>query len=205
MYMSFIIFTDLDGTLLSYNDYSFNEALDALMYIKENNIPCIIATSKTFKETVVIQKMLRVYDPFIVENGGGIYFPNIYNNINIDIGESFCDYKRIVLGVKRPVILDFVKHIRGMGFNIKLYSEFSVDELSNYTGLSKEDTINSMDRHFSEPFIFLGDDEAKLPQLQELAEQRGIKILKGGKFYHFVGVNQNKGNAVTLVKQYMEN
>jgi len=35
MYMSFIIFTDLDGTLLSYNDYSFNEALDALMYIKE--------------------------------------------------------------------------------------------------------------------------------------------------------------------------
>ena len=202
--MDFIIFTDLDGTLLSYNNYSFHEALDALKYIKENNIPCIIATSKTFKETLDIQNKLGLQDPFIVENGGGIYFPKIYNNLNINIGESFYSYRRIVLGVKRPIILDFVKHIRKIGFKIKLYSEFSIDELCKYTGLSKEGAISSLDRHFSEPFVFLGDDEAKLPQLKELAQQRGIKILKGGKFYHFVGFNQDKGKAVKEVQKYME-
>ena len=202
--MSFIIFTDLDGTLLSYNNYSFHEALDALAYIKEYSIPCIITTSKTFKETIDILKKLDFKDPFIVENGGGIFFPNIYHNKTINIGEHYYGYKCICLGIKRSIILDFATYLRNIGFNIKLFSEFSVKELSNYTGLTMEETIKSMDRQFSEPFIFLGEDEAKLPLLRQQAQSKGIKILKGGRFYHFVGINQNKGNAVKIMQKYLE-
>jgi mannosyl-3-phosphoglycerate phosphatase len=202
--MSFIIFTDLDGTLLSYNNYSFHEALDALAYIKEYSIPCIVTTSKTFKETVDILKKLDFKEPFIVENGGGIFFPSIYHNKTINVGESYYNYKCICLGIKRSIILDFAKYLRNIGFNIKLYSEFSVKELSNYTGLTEEETIKSMDRQFSEPFIFLGEDEAKLPLLKEKAQLNEIKILKGGRFYHFVGINQDKGNAIKIMQKHLE-
>jgi len=61
-----------------------------------------------------------------------------------------------------------------------------------------------MDRQFSEPFIFLGEDEAKLPLLKEKAQLNEIKILKGGRFYHFVGINQDKGNAIKIMQKHLE-
>ena len=109
--MSFLIFSDLDGTLLSYNNYSFHEAIEALNYIKEYNIPCIIATSKTFKESVEILNTLGLREPFIVENGGSIFFPCIYHNMSINFGEPFDNYRILCVGIKRQVILDFVNYI----------------------------------------------------------------------------------------------
>ena len=35
----YIIFTDLDGTLLNHDNYSFHEAQEMLSCIKTNNVP----------------------------------------------------------------------------------------------------------------------------------------------------------------------
>ena len=72
------------------------------------------------------------------------------------------------------------------------------------TGLKEEDVTKSLERHFSEPFIFLDQDEFKLPVLKEKAKSRGLKILKGGRFYHFVGINQDKGKAIKITQKYIE-
>lgn len=202
--MSFLIFSDLDGTLLSYENYSFNEAIKALNCIKENNIPLVLATSKTFKESIEILKDMGLNEPFIVENGGGIFFPYIYRGNTIYFGEPFDNYRSLCIGIKREAILNFVKIIKNCGFKIKLYSEFSVDELTKYTGLTKENVKKSLDRQFSEPFIFLDKDESKLPLLIERARSQNIKILKGGRFYHLVGIEQDKGKAIKITQKYIE-
>jgi len=45
-----IIFTDLDGTLLDYSNYSFEPVLPALQLLKEKDINLIICSRKTRKE-----------------------------------------------------------------------------------------------------------------------------------------------------------
>ena len=77
-----IIFTDLDGTLLNHHDYSFEEAREAIEYIKKSSIPLIIVTSKTFSEVRVLQEKLGITCPFIVENGSAVYTNKEYFHTN---------------------------------------------------------------------------------------------------------------------------
>ena len=71
----FLIFTDLDGTLLDHYSYSFEAALPALAVIKSLDIPLILTSSKTMPEMRRIQQKLGINHPFIIENGGAICFP----------------------------------------------------------------------------------------------------------------------------------
>ena len=70
----FLIFSDLDATLLDHHNYSFDDALPALQLIKEKKIPLILSSSKTYEEIINIRSKLGITDPFIYENGSGIFF-----------------------------------------------------------------------------------------------------------------------------------
>jgi mannosyl-3-phosphoglycerate phosphatase len=52
-------------------------------------------------------------------------------------------------------------------------------------------------REFTEPFLL--DDDAELASLREEALAAGLKITRGGRFYHLIGVGQDKGKAVRRV------
>ncbi|MEE8044743.1 MAG: HAD-IIB family hydrolase, partial [Thermodesulfobacteriota bacterium] len=73
MSKKYIVFTDLDGTLLDHRNYSFLQAIPALDLLKEKNIPLIICTSKTKSEIEHYRTTLQNNFPFISENGGAIY------------------------------------------------------------------------------------------------------------------------------------
>ena len=81
-----LIFSDLDATLLDHNTYSFQEALPALQLIRKRKIPLILSSSKTYAEMIVIRRELNNQDPFIYENGSGIYFED--NKISLGISHS---------------------------------------------------------------------------------------------------------------------
>ena len=83
-----IIFTDLDGTLLNHDDYSYKNAIPSLEKIKKKNIPLIIVTSKTKKEVEQLQKEIGIKEPFIVENGAAIFFPKNYRNFKINCNHT---------------------------------------------------------------------------------------------------------------------
>jgi mannosyl-3-phosphoglycerate phosphatase len=193
--MKLIIFTDLDGTLLNHEDYSFEDAKPALNRIKKNNIPLIIVTSKTRKEVEILQKELDIEEPFIVENGGGIFFPKKYKNFKISSCFSKNGYRVVQLGKSYEEIRKFVEKIKDK-FEVIGFGDMSVEDVMKYTGLPYEKAKLAKEREFTEPFLI--KDESKIPQLQKLAMEEGIKITKGGRFYHFIGVNQDKGKAVEL-------
>ena len=64
---NYIIFSDLDGTLLDHKTYTFDPALEALSIIKSRQIPLILSSSKTRAEIERIQSHLALKDPFIFE------------------------------------------------------------------------------------------------------------------------------------------
>ena len=74
-HMSLIVFTDLDGTLLDHDTYSWQEAAPALEALRIKGVPLILCSSKTRAEMLVLWQELGLSHPFITENGGGIFAP----------------------------------------------------------------------------------------------------------------------------------
>ncbi|KAF5413010.1 MAG: Glucosyl-3-phosphoglycerate/mannosyl-3- phosphoglycerate phosphatase [Candidatus Methanocomedens sp.] len=74
----YVIYTDMDGTLIDHDTYSYEAALPALDLIRKRNIPLVFCTSKTRAELEVYCKELEIYHPLISENGGAIFIPEDY-------------------------------------------------------------------------------------------------------------------------------
>lgn len=186
-----IIFTDLDGTLLDHDTYSFEEALPMLDFIKRNKIPLIIVTSKTKEEVLRIQKLLALKEPFIVENGAGIFIPSKEGYEMISMG---FDYAYI-----RSCFMQYAKSVPMVGF-----SDMKEVEVARYTNLSIENASDAKKRIFTEPFIL--KDESRLDELRKMANADQLDIVKGGRFYHLITKGQDKAHAIKfLIDHYEKN
>lgn len=179
-----LVFTDLDGTLLDHNSYSFEPALEMLDFLKQNAIALIIATSKTKSEVIELQKALGITAPFIVENGAGIFLPQEEGYAMIPLGKLYNE--------TRAAFRSYAKEIPMRGF-----ADMTVDEIAALTTLSLENAQRASQRDFSEPFIL--EDEEALPKLKTMAEQDGFDIVKGGRFYHLITKGQDKAAAIRAV------
>lgn len=191
--MKTLIFSDLDGTFLNHDDYSFKGALEALEILKDKNIPLIFTTSKTKTEVELLQKEVGISEPFIIENGAAIFFPKIYKNLDLSFLEEYENYYIFSLGIKYNEILNFYNQYK-VKFKMIGFSDMSLEDISFYTDLSKDEANFSKNRTFSEPFIL--KDDFYLEELKEKAKKSGLKITKGGRFYHLMGEKQDKGIAV---------
>lgn len=195
-----LIFTDLDGTLLDYSNYSFEKALPALEFLKNKDIPLIICSSKTKKEIEHYREKLGNIHPFISENGGGIFIPGDYFGFEIsDIGfitEEIENYLLIRLGAKYADLREAIIELNRTGFPVKGFGDMTVEEISGITNLSIHEASMAKERDFDEPFIFNGD-EAETQRLIAAVETRGFNVTQG-RFFHILG-NSNKGKAVSIL------
>jgi len=195
-----IIFTDLDGTLLDYSNYSFEKALPALEILRQKNIPLILCSSKTKKEIEYYRKKLDNNYPFISENGGGIFIPKGYFGFTVH-GSRFTvidedDYHVIRLGASYPDLRKAIEELRDEGINIRGFGDMTVHELSEIAHMTIEEAEMAKERYFDEPFIFSGPPY-KLPQLLKSINKKGFKFTQG-RFYHLLG-SSNKGIAVSIL------
>ena len=195
----FLIFTDLDGTLLDQNTYGWEEAEPALTLCKKLNVPIILASSKTRAEIEVLNRKLSIPAPFISENGGGIFFPvNFFKET--PPGASFDNGMwKWSLGMPYSHLIEVLREIKNeLGLQIRGFSEMSTDEISRLTGLDLESSRLASMREFDEPFI-IPDENPTVPQLLiNAAVKRGVTVIAGGRFYHLQGKN-NKGIAMAKV------
>ncbi len=179
----YIVFTDLDGTLLNHEDYTYAEALPMLRWLQHHRIPIVFTTSKTRHECEILQSEMGVHDPFIVENGAAIYEDGAAIEV---LGEPYEKIRRCT---------DTYKRI----FSLLPFSDMSIEEVMARTGFSYAQAKITKEREYSEPFLIR--DERRLTELEVLAERMGLKILKGGRFYHCVGIGQDKGEAIKRLKR----
>lgn len=195
-----IVFTDLDGTLLDHDSYSFKEADESLSFLKRGKIPIIINTSKTRTEVESLRKELDIEDsPFIVENGAGIYFPKEYNLTEFPFQNGFYVCQ---IGITYDEILEFIKSVENR-FSITGFSQMNVEEVVKLTGLDSNEAKMAKARDFTEPFILKNENE--LESLKQEASKQEIEITKGGRFYHFISKKQGKGKALLKAKETIEN
>jgi mannosyl-3-phosphoglycerate phosphatase len=198
-----ILFTDLDGTLMDEETYSFQPALPALKRLKSLGIPVIPCTSKTSNEVIEIMNRIGLNGPFIVENGSAIFYPEGYFDLDHPKA-SILGYRQVVLGVQYQDILTFFFTLKEK-FDLPAlgFSKMPLLEIQRHTNFSEEEAQVAKNREFSEPFI-LTDQSFDITSMLEFVLENGFRLLKGNRFYHLLG-KSDKGQAVQELRSMYSN
>lgn len=200
-----VVFTDLDGTLLDGETYSFDAANEALDELRTRSIPVVLVSSKTRAEIEPLRSHLRNAHPFIVENGGAVLIPAAYFSFPITGAIASGPYLVIELGTPYARLRQALKEIeRELGVSLRGYGDMSVDEVARETGLSYEDASLAKQRDYDEPFVVEGARWTERT-LAEAIMERGLRWTKGDRYHHLMGA-QDKGEAVRhLIRYYQQN
>ncbi|MCM1986727.1 mannosyl-3-phosphoglycerate phosphatase [Methanococcoides seepicolus] len=198
--MKYIIFTDLDGTLIDHDTYSYDAARPALELLKEKEIPLIFCTSKTRAELEVYVDELECHHPFISENGGAIFIPKDYFSIELKEGDEIGNYKVIEFGTSYTRIREVLEDIRkNTGFKITGFGDLDAEGVSKDTGLDIQSAKLAKMREYDEAFR-LEEDENATAKVIELIHAAGLNHTKGGRYWHIMGDN-DKGKAVRALTE----
>ncbi len=194
----YILFTDLDGSLLDNDTYSFDKARPALETLRLENIPVILVSGKTRAEIEPLRERLDHHDPFIVENGAAVFVPLNTFDFPLERSRHRSSYHIIELGTPYALLRDVLRQIEEtVGTPLRGFGDLSVEEVMMNTGLSREDALRAMLREFDEPFLVNGPPKL----IEEVCRQivtRGLSWTRGGRFFHLTG-NNDKGRAAEVL------
>lgn len=199
--MKYIVFTDMDGTLIDHDTYSYEAAKPALDALKEQGIPLIFCTSKTRAELEVYVKELDISHPFISENGGAIFIPHNYFDVEYASSGKVGDYDVIELGTGYDKLRQVLEDIRAaVNFEIIGFGDLDDVGVSEDTGLDIESARLAKIREYDEAFRLgeSGDTPEAAKRLIELIKSHGLSHTRGGRYWHIIGDN-DKGKAVTIL------
>jgi len=198
-----IVFTDLDGTLMDHDTYAFEDARDILEGLNKRSIPVIICSSKTRAEIETCQQRMGLKAPFVVENGAAIFVPRGMLNME---SQGFVDkgpYQVVELGTPYAVICDAWDRIKNTNdLRMRGFSEMTLQEIGDLTALPLEEARLAAMREYTEPFVF-SDTPDRMRLLEGGLQEEGLRVTRGGRFYHIIGQN-DKGKAVQILKRLYE-
>jgi mannosyl-3-phosphoglycerate phosphatase len=198
-----VIFTDLDGTLLHHRTYSFAAAEEALDSVAARGVPLVMCSSKTRAEIEYWREKLDNHDPFVTENGGGIFVPHSYFSPEdvIQTGlpvDHLGEYNRITLGRPYRELRAALQELRTRGFAVVGFGDMDAPAVAKITGLPVDQATLAKQREFDETFLFDGPAE-DLEALFEQIRRQGLNSTQG-TFHHLLGDN-DKGKAVGILTQ----
>jgi mannosyl-3-phosphoglycerate phosphatase len=174
--------TDLDGSLLD-DSYDFEPARAALEALAAAGAVLVLASSKTRAEMEPLAARLGSRPPLIAENGGAVLLPHAGGG-----------YESIARSVPHARLLVALREIaRETGAAISGFTSLGASAVADLTGLGPAATALAMAREHDEPFV-LGDAEHE-PAVAAAAERRGLRVTRGGRFFHLTGT-ADKGSAL---------
>jgi mannosyl-3-phosphoglycerate phosphatase len=188
--MKYLFFSDLDGTLLDHETYSYEPGREGMASLRDKGFPLVLVSSKTYDEMKILHGEMGLDVPFIFENGGGIFWPG---------GRGRIEYR----GKKASALRKQRKALESaMGEPVLFITDISADEIVKMTGLTRERALLSQRRKASLPFLLpsgksFGIDG--LNRINDLLSPRGLCITRGGRFYHFLSLQSDKGSAIQKV------
>jgi mannosyl-3-phosphoglycerate phosphatase len=197
-----IIFTDLDGTLLDAENYSFEPALAALEQLKAADIPLMFVTSKTRAEVEYWRRILGNNHPFVVENGGAAFVPQNYFSFQID-GIQRDGYIVLEWGVRYDRLVDVLeKAAMESHCSVRGFHHMTVLEIAELCNMPVEMARLAKTREYDEPFQILDSPHAQ--DLEAAIEREGLRCTHGGRFRHVIGRNDKAKAVSQLAKMFAE-
>jgi mannosyl-3-phosphoglycerate phosphatase len=196
-----VVISDLDGTLLDHDTYSFEAALPALKLLERKQVPVVYCSSKTRREMEHWRRLTGNRHPFIVENGGAVIIPRDYFAESVPSARELAGSLVIELGDPYP---DLVRALddasRKSRCQVRGFSSMTVDEVARECALPLNAAGLAKAREFDEPFLVLDADRAR--NLLSAIEATGKRCTRGGRFYHITGNNDRAATVDMLLGAY---
>lgn len=191
-----LVATDLDATLLDHQTYSYAAALPVLKQLKALACPVIFNSSKTEAEQVQLRQAMGLQAPFIVENGAAVVIPKGQLGRAVDETQVF--------GPPYAELTAQIAKVReAAGYRFRGFSDLSVSDVTELTGLVPAAAAAARQRQGSEP-LYWEDTETAFAAFQADVASLGLQTTQGGRFRH-VMAQTDKGRALTwLVQQYRQ-
>jgi mannosyl-3-phosphoglycerate phosphatase family protein len=197
-----LVFTDLDGTLLDAHTYSAEPARPALELLAARAIPVVFCSSKTAAEQRSIRVELGLPPaPFIVENGSAII-------VHEEAGLAVTDWSIVrdqagervrILGRPADEVRSGIRRAaKAAGLETTGYSDLSVAQVAGLTGLDPSAAERARRRDYSETLIN-AFSPAGWAALEAALLQEGLSCRHGGRFRTVTGIGADKGRAARLV------
>lgn len=197
-----IIVTDLDGTLLDDN-YQWEQALPSLARLRKLGFPLVPNSSKTLPEIQAIATALPTAAPLIAENGGLIAIPEDSPLIAAcQPGNTTSGYRLLFPGVSRDHILQLAHGLRAThGYAFQGFADWSVETIISHTGLTSGQALQSSQRSATEPILW-NDSEENLAAFSAALAPHRIRLLRGGRFIHLMGLCDKAGGLRAVADLY---
>jgi mannosyl-3-phosphoglycerate phosphatase len=193
-----VIFTDLDGTLLDLETYSYAKALPSINYLRKQGVPVVFCSAKTRAEQEVYRKELQINDPFIVENGGAVFISQGYFPFDFEYHKAKDGYQVIELGIPYHQIREILAQIRDdTGLNFRGFGDMSAEEVASLTSLDLEAAQRAKAREYDETLNLEGTSD-EINRVLNAIRKTGLNYTSGGRYYDVTGPN-DKGKATRIL------
>ena len=194
----YVVFVDLDGTLLGTDAASWEAAAPALEVLRRHGIPLILVSSKTRAEVESLRRHLQHQHPFIVENGAAVFIPHGLFTFPLERVRTKDSYDVIELGMPYHMLRDVLKQIEdAVETPLHGFGDLSLDDIMQVSGLSRSEAELANVREYDEPFLLEGPQTL----VEEVCRQivaRGLRWMKTGGLFHLTGHN-DKGEAAEIL------
>lgn len=195
----FLVFTDLDGSLLDHHSYSYRDALPQLRLLERAAIPVMPASSKTRVEIEQLRAELGNVHPFIAENGAAVFIPVGYFPQQPADTVQREGYWVREMSPPRQRWLDLLSQLNtDFGGEYDNFFSAGVEGIARMTGLSEEQAIGANSREYSEPVKWFGTQQRRLEFIERL-QAGGATVLQGGRFLSLAG-DTDKGRALIWLR-----
>ncbi|MFC5050917.1 HAD-IIB family hydrolase [Rubritalea spongiae] len=180
-----LVVTDLDSSLLD-EDYGYDGAKEAIRELKEHGFPLVPNSSKTYAELRFLAHELEQCYAVVAENGGMVAVHK--ESVIAPEGEADAfGYIPQSSGMSRQEILRYAHGLRASeGYQFEGFSDWSVEQVVEHTGLSTESARQAMERDTTEPILWRDTDQEWEVFMAKM-QQHGVKALRGGRFIHLMG------------------
>ncbi|MEZ5453977.1 MAG: HAD-IIB family hydrolase [Thiothrix sp.] len=185
-----LIFTDLDGTLLDHHTYSHAAAQPVLAQLRALQVPVILNSSKTLAELASIAAELVLDSPLVAENGSVIHYPARQHTLTLG-----SNYAEICAQLDE---LRTREHYRFAGFH-----DWPAEQIAALTGLPLAAAALAAQRCASEPLLWQ-DAENRLEPFHQQLISAGLSLKRGGRFWHVMGQTDKVQAMHHLAAEYQQ-
>lgn len=194
-----LVFTDLDGSLLDHDSYSYSDAWPQVRTLQRLGIPLIPATSKTRAEIAPLRGELGNDHPFIPENGAAVLIP-----VGYFAAQPAGTVERDGFWVREFTLprahwLDLLDGMKGrFRREFEYFFQAGTGGISRITNLPRARATLANLREYSEPVLWTGEAGRKREFIAAL-EARGASVQQGGRFLAVSG-DCDKGRALAWLR-----
>ena len=183
---TWMIVSDLDGTLLDHDSYSWQPAAEEIARLASHGIPLVLASSKTLAEMRGLAAEMDLHDPLIAENGAVLAWPD---------GR---DYREEMTSLTREAIVACAHQLRvDRGYRFEGFADWSAEQVAADCGLDVATAALAHRRRATEPIVWHDTDAAFEAFLAALGDE-DIRAVRGGRYIHLMG-NVDKADGMRQV------